>query len=171
MLMNIFSYQFKQQKSIICVQLFGSLFFTVNMFMLNAITGGLLNLIGVFRAIVYYNKFKFKNIKPWNWFFIILYILSYFSVFLIFKKEPTIFNIFIEVLPIIAMIVMTLAFSKQNATELRHLALISSPLWLIYNCFNLSIGGILCETFSIISVLSAIIRFKKGIKNNEKTKS
>ena len=104
-------------------------------------------------------------------FFIILYILSYFSVFLIFKKEPTIFNIFIEVLPIIAMIVMTLAFSKQNATELRHLALISSPLWLIYNCFNLSIGGILCETFSIISVLSAIIRFKKGIKNNEKTKS
>ena len=53
MTMNVLSYQAKSQKSIISVQLFGSLFFSINMFMIGGGMGCLLNVIAIFRAITY----------------------------------------------------------------------------------------------------------------------
>lgn len=164
MVMNVVSYQAKKQKNIILIQMFGSLLFVINMFLLNAIMGGLLNLIGVVRAIVYYNKHKVKNIKMCNAIFIFLYILSYFATFFVFHKELTAFNLIAEILPLIAMITVTIAFSKSSAEDIRRMTFISSPLWLIYNCLNFSIGGILCELFSLTSVVTATIRLKKTKK-------
>ncbi len=164
MTMNISSYQAKKQKTIIFIQFWGSLFFSINMFMLNAIMGGILNIIGVLRAVLYMNKNKFKKIKTLNLFFICLYILSYISVFLIFKKEFTVFNAIIEILPLIAMISSTIGFAGPDASKLRHLTLISSPAWLLYNCINRTIGGILCECFSIVSVFIGIFRHEKSTK-------
>lgn len=166
MTLNVLSYQWKQQKSIIIMQLFGSLFFAINMFMLNAIMGGMINVIGVLRATVYSNKDKLKNIKKMNVLFICLYILSYLSVFIIFRKEATFFNILIEILPLIAMVATTIGFSKPKAVSVRKMTLISSPSWLIYNCINFSVGGILCELFSLLSAFAAMLRF--DIKNNSK---
>lgn len=160
MIMNVVSYQAKKQKNIILIQLLGSLFFVINMFLLDAYMGGLLNLIGVIRAIVYYNKNKVKNIKLCNGIFIFLYILSYFLTFFVFGKEPTPFNTVAEMLPLIAMITATIAFSKKSADDIRRMTFISSPLWLIYNCLNFSIGGILCELFSLTSVVTSMIRLK-----------
>ena len=164
MTMNVLSYQARKQKHVILVQLFGSLFFVFNMFLLGAIMGGLLNLIGFFRAIVYANKERIKHLKRCNTVFITLYIISYMSVFLIFQKAITVWNVVIEILPLIAMIATTIAFSKTSAASIRRLALVSSPSWLIYNCFNLSIGGIICEICSLISVFTAMLRLdvKRG---------
>lgn len=63
MAMNILSYQGKQPKTVIWIQFFGSLFFAVHFFALNAITGALLNLIGVLRAAIYANKDRLRSIK------------------------------------------------------------------------------------------------------------
>ena len=160
MIMNISSYQAKKQKNIIFVQFWGSLFFSINMFMLDAIMGGILNLIGVLRAALYFNKNKFKNVRILNIFFICLYILSYVSVFLVFKKELTVFNIAVEILPLIAMVSTTIGFSCSNASILRRLTLISSPAWLLYNIINHTLGGIFFECFGIISVLISIFRYE-----------
>jgi hypothetical protein len=161
MAMNIVSYQAKSKRNIISIQFFGSLFFTINMFMLNAFTGALLNLIGVIRAIIYANKEKIKNIKPINFAFVFTYLASYVLTFAVFGKEFILFNIIIEILPVIAMIATTISFSKDSAKTVRKFAFISSPSWLIYNCFNLAIGGILCEIFTLISTVIGIIRFDK----------
>lgn len=158
---NILSYQAKQQRNIILIQFFGSLFFTVNMFMLSAYTGALLNLIGVIRAFTYANKNKIKNLVPINAFFIITYILSYILTFTLFGKSVSAFNLIIEVLPVIAMVATTISFAKESAKDIRKFVFISSPSWLIYNCFNLAIGGILCEIFTLISTVIGIIRFDK----------
>ncbi len=161
MCMNIFSYQAKTKRNIILIQFFGSLFFTINMFMLNAYTGALLNLIGVVRAILYANKDKIKNLKPINFAFILTYITSYVLTFLLFGKTVSVYNIIIEILPVVAMIATTISFSKDSAKLVRLFAFISSPSWLIYNCFNFAIGGILCEIFTLISTVIAILRFNK----------
>ena len=58
MVMNIVSYQAKSKRNIILIQFFGCLLFTINMFMLKAYTGALMNLIGVIRAYTYANKDK-----------------------------------------------------------------------------------------------------------------
>lgn len=167
MTMNIVSYQAKKQRNIILIQFFGCLLFAVNMFMLGAYTGAFLNAVGVLRAVIYSNKEKIKSIKIFNYIFIFIYIISYFLTFTLLNKPFTLLNALIEILPVIAMVATTISFSMKSAGSVRKFAFISSPSWLIYNCFNFAIGGILCEVFSLISVILAMIRLDKGEKVNE----
>ena len=169
MTMNIVSYQAKRKRNIILIQFFGSLFFTINMFMLNAYTGALLNLIGVIRALIYANKEKIKSIKIKNFkidtikiiniLFVSLYLTSYVLTFTVFGKTAKVYNLIIEILPVIAMVSTTIAFSSDSAKTVRRIVFISSPSWFIYNCFNFAIGGMLCEAFTLISTIIAIRRF------------
>jgi len=158
---NILSYQGKQPKTVIWIQLFGSLFFAVHFLMLNAITGALLNLIGVLRAVIYANKEKLRHIKALNVIFIVVYLLTYVATFTVFEKVPTLLNLSVEILPVVAMIATTISFSKTSAAMIRKFAFISSPSWLVYNCINFSIGGILCESFSLLSVVLAMVRLDR----------
>lgn len=158
MTMNIISFQAKEQKRIITIQLFGAMFFAVNMAMLQAYTGAILNLVGIVRAITYMNKDKIKNIKAVNIAFFAVYALSYIATFTVFNKEVSVFNCIIELLPVIGMVATTISFSMQTSASVRKMAFISSPAWLIYNCVNRAVGGALCEIFSLISVITAVIR-------------
>lgn len=156
----------KKAKNIILIQFFGSLFFAINMFMLGAYTGAFLNAVGVLRSLTYANKEKIKNLNIFNVIFILIYLASYGLTFLVLKKPFTLLNALIEILPVLAMIATTVSFSMKSAGSVRKFAFISSPSWLIYNCVNFAIGGILCEVFSLISVILAMVRLdKKGDKN------
>ena len=53
MAFNIFSYQFKSRKKILMAQLIGATLFAVNMFMLDAVVGGILNVSAILRALLY----------------------------------------------------------------------------------------------------------------------
>ena len=66
MIFNILSYQGKKQSTVIGLQLIGSGLFAINFWLLGALVGGILNLIGVFRAVVYLFKDKLKADK-WPW--------------------------------------------------------------------------------------------------------
>ena len=169
MVMNSVSYQVKKQKNIIIIQFFGSLFFAINMFMIKAYIGAFLNSVGILRAFIYANKKKIQNIKIVNIIFILIYCLSYVLTYVLFDKPITVFNLAVELLPVIAMVSTTISFSMESASSVRKFAFISSPSWLIYNCVNFAIGGILCEAFSIISLVIASIRLdKKDGKNVKK---
>ena len=63
MAFNILSYQGKKQKTIVTLQLFGSMLFSVNYLLLGATVGGILNIIGTVRAVVFFfgDKFKAEN--------------------------------------------------------------------------------------------------------------
>ena len=153
MIFNITSFLQKSQKNILIIQFFGASFFTVSFFMLNAPTGACLNIIAVIRAIIYANKEKFHaHKKIWVFLFFVIYLLIYVATFTLFHKDMSVRNALIELLPVVAMTVATISFSMPEAKHVRRLALISSPLWLIYNVFSASLGGILCEGFSIGSV-------------------
>ncbi len=56
MAFNVLSYQQKSQRGVILFQLFGSALFSINFFMINALMGGILNLVGIARAVVFYTK-------------------------------------------------------------------------------------------------------------------
>ena len=158
MSMNVISYQAKRQKSIILVQLFGSLFFSINMFMIGGGMGCLLNIIGIFRALTYANKDKIKNINICNYIFYTLYILSYVLLFTAFAKEASIKNLIVEFLPLLAMTATTVGFARADSKSVRISAFFSSPAWLIYDSINFSLGGIICEVLAIISAVSAMLR-------------
>lgn len=159
MSINIISYQQKEQRKIIIMQLFGSTLFAVNMFMIGATVGGILNAVGAVRAIVYSNKKKFRADKLiWVFVFGILSLTSYVLTFTIFGKEPTVTNIIVEFLPLIGMLATGIGFYLTEAKTVRRMGLISSPSWLIYNIFNFAIGGIICEILAIFSIIIGMLR-------------
>ena len=84
---NILSYQFKQQKHVILMLCISSVLFCGSYVLTGAITGGILNGIGVLRSIVYMNKQKFKAESIW-WlvFFCSLYVTTYVLAFTVFGK-------------------------------------------------------------------------------------
>lgn len=167
---NVAAFQFKSRRNVILCQLTGSVLFAVNMFMLDALMGGLLNVIGIARAIVYINKDRLKiSVKLANGIFMALYLALYVLIFVAFGKEATPFNLLIEILPLIGMGAMTVGLSMKDARAIRICGLINSPCWLIYNSLVFSLGGILCEVFGIVSIISAHIRIDlKNGKDNDK---
>jgi len=157
---NLLSFQQKKQRTIIAFQFFGSVFFAIHFFMLGSSIGGILNVIAAIRAAIYSNKEKTGADKPfWIVLFTLAYIGAYILVFTLFQKAPTAENLIIEVLPVLSMVVTTVSFWMKDAKMLRALGLIGSPLWLIYNIINVSIGGISSEVLNIASILLAMFRY------------
>ena len=165
MVFNILSYQQKTRAAAISFQLVGASLFAVNFFLLDAVVGGLLNVIGAIRSIVFLNKEKLHANHP-AWFigFTAAYLASYILTFTLFSKEPTAFNLIIEFLPVIGMVALTISYRLSDAKSIRRFGLISSPSWLIYNIVNLSIGAIICEVLSLCSILIGIFRLDRNNK-------
>ena len=168
MAFNILSFQCKQQRSIIVMQFFGSLFFCVHFYLLGAMTGALLNAVAIFRALVYSNKKLFKaDHEIWLVLFCQLSMACYAAAFLWLKVEPTPARFVLEILPVVGMTLSTFSFRAEGAKGLRLLWFFSSPLWLIYNICSKSGGGTICETFAIISILTAMFRLNRKVKKQE----
>ena len=175
MLFMISSYQVKGQRGLIFVQLFGALFFFLNFLLLGiasgmVLAGMILNFIGILRCIVFSNKEKFhaKNIW-WLIGFVTSYFIAYALIFTVLGTEPSVENLLIELLPVIGMTSSNISYYKDDARSVRLLGFIASPSWLIYDIFRPSIGGILTEVFSLVSITIALIRYdiKKEKKANE----
>ena len=66
MALNISAFQFKSKRTLLMMICVGSALFSINMFLLGAITGGIMNLIGVVRSLVYV-AFPPKNIWSGLW--------------------------------------------------------------------------------------------------------
>jgi hypothetical protein len=60
----------------------------------------------------------------------------------------------------------------KDSRAIRVCRLINSPCWLIYNSLVFSLGGILCEVFGIVSVITAYIRLDmKNRKDRDKNEN
>lgn len=162
MVFNILSYQGKKQSTVILLQLIGGTFFAINFLMLGATVGSILNIIAAIRAIVFLLKDKLKTDRlPWFIAFVASYVVVYILNFTVFGKEPTAFNLIVEVLPVVGMVALTIAFRMKNASDVRKFGLISSPAWLIYNIVVGSWGAIFCEVFTLGSILIGMLRHDK----------
>ena len=162
MLMSVLSYQQKGKARILFFQLIGSALFVDHFFMINALSGAILNFVAIVRALIFIYEDKVRADHPaWTIGLTAVYVLSYVSVFTVFGKEPTAINLILEVLPVIAMTVTTIAFRYKEDKILRRVAFISSPLWLIYNSIFFSLGGIIGETLNLTSAIVGTIRLDR----------
>ncbi len=162
MAFNILSYQGKKQKTVIALQLCGAGLFSVNYLMLGATVGGILNIIGTIRALVFLFKDKLKTDRlPWLIGFILSYIAVYVLNFTVFDKEITAYNLIIELLPVVGMVALNIGFRLKNAADIRKCGLVSSPAWLIYNITVGSWGAIICEMLTLISIFVGMFRHDK----------
>ena len=169
MLFNVISYQQRTHRMTVVCQLFGCVLFGASYFLLGATIGGIINCVGIVRSVVFIYKDKLKSDRlPWLMAFIGLYVTAYVLVFTVFRKEFTAWNAITEFLPVIAMTALTVGFGQKDAGHIRLCGLIASPCWLIYNIVSFSIGAIICEVLSLISIIIGIIRMDKGKFGGEK---
>ncbi len=66
------------------------------------------------------------------------------------------------------MITTTFAFRQKEGKRVRLLSLLNSPLWLVYNALNESIGGAITEVFCLISIGIGYIRHDRTQNNDIK---
>ena len=166
MIFNILSYQGKQQRTVITLQLFGAVFFAINFLLLGAAVGGILNILAAIRAVIFVFKDKFKaDSLFWLIAFTASYVAVYILNFTVFGKEPTAFNLIIEILPVIGMLALNIGFRLKDSANIRRCGLVSSPAWLIYNIVVGSWGAIICELFTLVSIFVGMFRHdRKGYK-------
>jgi hypothetical protein len=162
MMFNILSYQGKNQKTVIALQLCGGALFSVNYLLLGAAVGGILNILATLRAIVFLFKKQLKADKlPWLIGFLVSYITVYVLNFTLFGKEVTVYNLVIEILPVIGMVALNIGFRLKDAADVRKCGLVSSPAWLIYNITVGSWGAIICEILTLCSIFIGMFRHDK----------
>lgn len=154
MALTVISFQLKTKKQILMVQTIGSSFFLASYLLLGSLAPACLNVVFIFRNIIFY----FKN-KKWASHKIWLYVL----LLLVIIAGVLGFKSYLDILTIVGAIFGTVAASMKNENMFRLLKLGDSPCWLIYNASIPipSIGGIVCEIINIISILLGLIRYRK----------
>lgn len=162
MAFNILSYQRKTRMGVIGFQLWGSVLFAVNFYLLGATVGAMMNVLSAIRAVVFLNREKFRADHPcWLAGFMAAFLISFLLTFTVFGKEPSLKNLLVEFLPVIGMTATTVSFRYTDARTIRRFGLISSPSWLVYNLFAGSVGAIACEVLSLSSILLGIWRMDR----------
>lgn len=151
------SFQCKKNKNFFLLQGIGSFAFFLNFILINAYAGAMFNLTNLVRGLLFSKEDK----KPWKLATIVaLYTICFaFSVFLAWGDW---FMIFIASLPYVTLVIMSVLMWLANGKHIRYFQVtLMSPAWIVHNIFNFSIGGILCETFNMVSTIISLIRYRK----------
>ena len=157
---SIISFQCKRHKIILVFRTLNEFLFAIQYVLLCAYTGAAMNILGCIRNTIFSKLVEHK--KDTKLSVIIFSIL--FTVFGIATWQgPK------SVLIIVAKVLSTLAYGNKNTTIVRCIILTTSSSWLIYNILVHSIAGAACEIFTLVSLITGIIRldivpyFKKSI--------
>lgn len=148
-LASIISFQCKKHSSIIFFRTLNEFIFAIQYFLLGAYTGTAVSVIGCVRNIIFTKRVSQgkKTTLPviiFSLLFIIFGIVTWQG-----KKS---------ILIIVAKVLSTMAYGNKNTTVVRGVIFITSISWLIYNSVVFSIAGVLCEAFTIVSLIIGIIR-------------
>ena len=141
----IYSFQKNEKDELLKLQVFSSLFFSIQYIFLNAITGCLMNFMTLIRNMIFR---KSKNIK-----YLIIVIILMILLSIISYNGP------ISLLPTIAVILYSIAIWQNNLTITRIVEVISCTLFIIYNIKFYAITGLISTIIELLSALIAIFRF------------
>lgn len=148
--LSIFAYQFKDNQKYFVLLALSGVCFGVHFLLLGAFTGALLNFINVVRGFGY--TFE-RNKKP--------YITLVLSVTLYVSATVFTHGDALSILACAAQVVGCVSMFWGHKTGMRLIQFtLISPAWLIYNGCTGSIGGVLCETFNMTSIIVYFIRTK-----------
>ena len=153
----IFSFQSKESKGVLYLQVGSSTAWAIHFLLLGAYTGAILNAIAIVRNLLFsFKRYRFFASKWWIAVFSVI-----FTVVAVLTWEG-----WLSILPLVGMVTSSFAFFMKDANKLRYLYFLSSPPWLIYDAISKSIGGTITEAFCMISIIIALIRYSDKRKRH-----
>ena len=151
MAINILSMQCKKTRGVFVMLLVSAFVFMASYVLLGSFASGVLNIFGIARSIILLVDKRERHPMQLVLMLPVLIVCAAIGLYL---DGP------VALLPLIAQIGGTIGMWLRNGAKLRLWQItISSPFWLINNIVVFSIGGIMCETFVITSVLISIRRY------------
>ncbi len=159
-IISICSYQFKKNKIYLILQMTFGLLISTQFALLKAWGGCIMNLIGMTRALTF--AFKDRTNKESNKFdgfiFCVLFVAG--SIITMNRFGEIWFT---GLAVCFAQIMGTISFVSDDPKTIRLFQLFFvAPFWLFYDIFYFSIGGIITESFVVVSIIVSLIRFKFG---------
>lgn len=151
-------YQFKKHRTIMVLTALCSTLWCLHFASLGLVTPILMNFINILRGITYSNRSK-----PWGNKKFIPYIFAALSVILTVITWENAWSI----LPCIGSIFSSFANWQTNTKKLKLLTIPVCVVWFTYNTVNSSYAGMANETFTLISIIIALIRINREDKKEE----
>jgi hypothetical protein len=159
----ISSYQIRSNRMLFLLQLLGSALFCLQFFLLGALSGCLSLAVNILRnaLMMRYKEGKWVRSKICP-----AVIALMFTAVLIFTWNGP-----ISLLAFTASVTSTFAYWSDSPRSIRMVNLVcASPCWLLYDVLVNSIGGIVSESITIISILISFLRFGwKGLEHDKQT--
>ena len=149
----IISLQNNSKKRLLTYQMISSLLYALQYFFLKANTGCFMNLICMIRNWIF-NRYP-KTRPPIYWLIIIMVYTSSLS-----------YAGIISTLPMIAVVIYSIALWNGNLTKIRITEVISCTLYIIYNIKVLAITGLIATIIELLGAVFAIYKFDIKGKTN-----
>lgn len=156
---TILCYQFNAQKKILLAQIIASSLFMANLLLLGQLSGACLNLLGIARACVFYQRGLHRWASHVGW--VVFFSLASVAVSLCTYQS------FLDLLPAAGMVFTTIALYVTDPAKIRLFTLPSPPCWFVYHLAAGNPAGALNEIFVVTSVIIGIIRLDRKPKKRE----
>ena len=155
MIFAFLSFQAKRNTWFFILQALCGVMFAVNYALIGAVSGVLFNVSGILRGVL----FRESDRKVWKLIVTELAFLVSIVVSLAFYTTGTL-QIGLSLFTYSALAVGSYVMWTGNGKNIRYIQLFYvSPGWLLYNIVNFTLGGVLCETFNMISTVVSFVRY------------
>ncbi len=148
---NVLICQAEKRKQMLGLQLIVNLAYLMNYVLLGALTGAAMCIVCSFRAIIF-GKLDKENRPTWP--FVVMLVVVIATGIITWQG-------IISLLATVGVVMTTITYWQRDPQSVRKFSLISSPLWMLYNLFSLSITGFLTELLATLSALVGFARFRK----------
>jgi hypothetical protein len=144
------------------MQICGSLLFAIQLFMLGALTGAVLDVVSFIRTFIFSKREKKKWAQSPFW-------LIFFVCVMITTGILT-WDTYVSIFAIMGTLLSTFALWMKNPKYIRIISLFVGPCWITYNAIIGSVPGILNEVVAMTSIIVGLILYdirKKPVVNDE----
>ncbi len=160
--LNVVAFQCKKHKNVMLFKSSNELAFAVQYILLGAYTGAALNGVSIVRNLVFARLVeKKRSTLPFQ----ILFSVFFAAVSIFTWKGP------LDALVIISKVLSTFSYGMSDTGKVRLLSVPVSITWLVYNASAGSLAGIICEAFTLVSLVSAMIRIDLPRLRGKKTEN
>ena len=154
----LLSFQQKKRAHIMALQMLASLLFSLQLFLLGAVTGACVDLISFIRTMIFASREKHKWASSPVW-------LIGFLLAMIISGLLTWSNIY-SLTAILGSCLSTIALWMKDGSKIRFVSLFVGPCWIIYNWIYGSVAGVLSEILAMTSIIIGILRLDRKKAEN-----
>ena len=153
LILCIWSYFVDNKIKFLIISIFINIFYAFSFLFVDEIAGGILTLAAILRCVYLIFDFKY-NIKHSS-LYLSLFIVLYIIITIIFWKS------WLDLIPLTTCTIYTIAYAIKDMQKMRYVLLIPSVMLIIYCIVVGAYTSSLLDVFGIITLVIAIIHFKK----------